>query len=80
MSNEIRVRVTRAACLQGARIEAGSTIKVQPIDAHALIANGKGELLDQADEAALLSAIATAARRVAGSGTSNIAPRAWGLT
>jgi hypothetical protein len=65
MSATVSVNITRATHLRGESLQPGMTIKLPPLDAHALVANGKAELRDDGDVDALQAAVQAADFRIA---------------
>lgn len=76
MTSHVWVLVKRATMLAGQRREPGERLRLSPQDAHALVSNGKAELRNDTDEAALRAAVQTADHQAARS-SPGFFPAVW---
>lgn len=57
MSDTIKVNIVRPTHLRGQRIETGRFLHLQPLDAHALVTNGKAVLANATDADRMYEAV-----------------------
>ena len=76
MTSHVLVLVKRATSLFGLRREPGERLKVTPLEAQALVANGKAELRNDTDQAVLRAAVQTADHQAASSAAGYF-PTVW---